>query len=228
MFFIPFLSFESGIIVNKFQTLLLSIHNSGVIRFDVMSRREKERTEDYLNKTMEVTEAPQVHKATEHICKLYQRFYTQTIYPKVIRNLYATPPSLFVPSAPPWHCVYLRPLRVSMCLLYKPFNLSSIFGRTSYYPVTMSLITLLPCLPLPCLMSSITLLPCLLLPCTMSSITLSHVFHYSVTMSLITLSHVFHYSVTMSLITLSPSGNAKPQKKSWQVNYPKDHTPQNN
>ena len=28
---------------------------------------------------------------------------------KVIKNLYATPPSLFVPSAPPWHCVYLRP-----------------------------------------------------------------------------------------------------------------------
>ena len=166
MFFIPLLSLESGIIVNKFQTLLLSIHNSGVIRFDVMSRREKERTEDYLNKTMEVTEAPQVHKATEHICKLYQRFYTQTIYPKVIRNLYATPPSLFVPSAPPWHCVYLRPLRDSVCLLYKTFSLS-------LHILEEPLITLLPCLLLPCTMSSITLLPCLLLLCY-------HVFHYPV------------------------------------------------
>ncbi len=43
----PLLSLGSGIIVNKFQTLLLSIHNSGVIRFEVMSHREKERTEDY-------------------------------------------------------------------------------------------------------------------------------------------------------------------------------------
>ena len=115
---------------------------------------------------MVVTEAPSVHRATEHICKLYQRFYTQTIYPKVIRNLYATPPSLFVPSAPPWHCVYLRPLRASVCPLYKPFNLSSIFRKNLllpcyhvlHYSVTVSLITLyhvfhysVSCLPLPCL-----------------------------------------------------------------------------
>ena len=50
MFFIPLLSLESGIIVNKFQTLLLSIHNSGVMRFDEMSHREKERTEAYKTK----------------------------------------------------------------------------------------------------------------------------------------------------------------------------------
>ena len=99
---------------------------------------------------MVVTEAPSVHRATEHICKLYQRFYTQTIYPKVIKNLYATPPLLFVPSVPPWHCVYLRPLRDSVCPLYKPFNLSSIFRKNLllpcyhvfHYSVTMSLITL--------------------------------------------------------------------------------------
>ena len=41
MFFIPLLSFENGIIVNKFQTLLLSIHNSGVMRFDEMSHRKR-------------------------------------------------------------------------------------------------------------------------------------------------------------------------------------------
>jgi len=47
MFFIPLLSLEIGNIVNKFQTLLLSIHKFGVMRFDVMSHREKERTENY-------------------------------------------------------------------------------------------------------------------------------------------------------------------------------------
>ena len=169
-----------------------------------------------------------MHKATEHICKLYQRFYTQTIYPKVIRNLYATPPSLFVPSAPPRHCVYLRPLRVSMCLLYKPFNLSSIFGRTSYYPITMSFIILLPCLEYSVTISSITLYHVSHYSVTMSLITLSHVSHYPVTMSLITLSHVFHYPVTMSLITLSPSRNAKPQKRVDKLIIPRSHTPQNN
>ena len=60
---------------------------------------------------------------------------SQSIYPKVfIKNLYATPPLLIVPSAPPRHCVYLRhlrdiafylrPLRSSVCLLYKTFSLS--------------------------------------------------------------------------------------------------------
>jgi len=49
-FFILLLSLESGIIVNKFQTLLLSIHNSDVMRFEVMSHRERERTEDYKTK----------------------------------------------------------------------------------------------------------------------------------------------------------------------------------
>ena len=76
---------------------------------------------------------------------------------------------------------YLRPLRDSVCLLYKTFNLSSIFRKSLllpcyhvfHYPVTVSLITLLPCLPLLCYhvsyyfvtMSYITLLPCLPLPC---------------------------------------------------------------
>ena len=94
---------------------------------------------------------------------------------------------------------YLRPLHDSVCLLYKPFNLSSIFRKS----------LLLPCYHV------------LHYSVTMSLITLYHVFHYSVTMSLITLSHVSHYSVTMSLITLShvshypvSSRNAKPQKKS--------------
>ena len=92
---------------------------------------------------------------------------------------------------------YLRPLRNSVCPLYKPFNLSSIFGRTSYYPVTMSLIILLPCLLLLCLMPSITLLPCLLLPCLMSSITLLPCLLLPCLMSPITLYHVFHYPVSI-------------------------------
>ena len=144
-----------------------------------------------------------MHRATELVCTFFSNFMPKAFTPKVIKNLYATPPSLFVPSAPQWHCVYLRPLRNSVCPLYKPFNLSSIFRKNLllpyyhvlntllpcllllclmspitlshvfHYSVTMSPITLLPCLPLPCLMSSITLLPCLPLPCY-------HVSHYPV------------------------------------------------
>ena len=51
--------------------------------------------------------------------------YIQSVHLQIIiKNLYAIPPSLFVPSAPLWHCVYLRPLRDSVCLLYKTFSLS--------------------------------------------------------------------------------------------------------
>ena len=82
---------------------------------------------------------------------------------------------------------YLRPLRDSVCLLYKTFSLSLHISEEPLitllpcleYPVTVSLITLyhvlnilLLCLLLPCTMSYITLLPCLLLPCFMSPITL--------------------------------------------------------
>ena len=51
---------------------------------------------------------------------------------ELIRNLYATPPSLFMPSAPPWHCVYLRPLRDSVCLWYKTFSLSLHISEEPY------------------------------------------------------------------------------------------------
>ena len=78
-------------------------------------------------------------------------------------------------------------------------------------------------------MSFIILLPCLLLPCIMSPITLYHVFHYPVPCLPLLCYHVSYYSVScllllclMSSITLSPLRNAKPQKKSWQVNYPKE------
>ena len=84
---------------------------------------------------------------------------------------------------------YLRSLRDSVCPLYKPFNLSSIFRKNLLLPCYHVLNTLLPCLLLFCTMSYITLLPCLTLLCY-------HVSHYSVTMSLITLYHVFHYSAS--------------------------------
>ena len=51
--------------------------------------------------------------------------YIQSIHTKrVIRNLYATPPLLFVPSAPP--CItFISILSVALCaLLYKRFSLS--------------------------------------------------------------------------------------------------------
>ena len=59
--------------------------------------------------------------------------YIQSVYPnRVIRNLYATPPSLFVPSAPPWHCVYLHSLRDSVCLLYRLLVYHSIFWKNLF------------------------------------------------------------------------------------------------
>ena len=108
-------------------------------------------------------------------------------------------------------------------LIYPPY-----FGRAFYYPVTMSSITLLPCLLLLCYhvlhysvtMSPITLyhvlnilLPCLLLPCTISPITL-------LPYLLLPCYHVLHYPVS--------SRNAKPQKRVDKLIIPRSHTPQNN
>ena len=101
---------------------------------------------------------------------------------------------------------YLRPLHVSVCLLYKTFSLSL---HISEEP----LITLLPCLLLPCYRVSYYSVPCL---------------EYPVTMSLITLYHVLHYSVTMSYITLSHQGMQNHKKKVDKLIIPRSHTPQNN
>ena len=169
---------------------------------------------------MVVTEAPSVHRATEYICKLYQRFYTQTIYPKVIRNLYAIPPSLFVPSAPPWHFV-TSVLSVTPCahyislLIYPPFS-------------EEPLITLLPCLLLSCYHVFYYYVSCLPLPCY-------HVFYYHVSCLPLLCYHVSYYPVsclplpcTTSSITLSPSRNAKPQKRVDKLIIQRSYTPQNN
>ena len=55
-----------------------------------------------LKQALVVTEAPSVHRATELVSPILLAIYIQSVYPRiVIKNLYATPPSLFVPSAPP-------------------------------------------------------------------------------------------------------------------------------
>ena len=67
--------------------------------------------------------------------------YTQSVYPKrVIKNLYATPPSLFVPSAPLWHCIYLRPLRDSVCLYIRLLVYHSIFLKNHIYFLKLCII----------------------------------------------------------------------------------------
>ena len=116
---------------------------------------------------------------------------------------------------------YLRPLRDSVCPLYKPFNLSSIFRKNLLLPCYHVLNTLLPCLLLFCTMSYITLLPCLTLLCY-------HVSHYSVTMSLITLYHVFHYSASCLPLPCLHQGMQNHKKRVDKLIIPRSHTPQNN
>ena len=116
---------------------------------------------------------------------------------------------------------YLRSLRDSVCPLYKPFNLSSIFRKNLLLPCYHVLNTLLPCLLLFCTMSYITLLPCLTLLCY-------HVSHYSVTMSLITLYHVFHYSASCLPLPCLHQGMQNHKKRVDKLIIPRSHTPQNN
>jgi len=47
-----------------------------------MSHGEKERTEDYLNKAIEVMEAPSVHRAMELVSKLFSNFMPKAFIPK--------------------------------------------------------------------------------------------------------------------------------------------------
>ena len=134
MFFIPLLSLESGIIVNKFQALLLSIHKFGVMRFDVMSHREKERTEDYKTKQWQ---ARRHRRCIERrslfaisISNLYTKRLSLNSYQKSVR--YASVALCAVGTSVTLH--YLRPLHDSVCPLYKPFNLSSIFRKNLLLP----------------------------------------------------------------------------------------------
>jgi len=131
-----------------------------------MSHREKERTEDYKTKQWK---SRRHHRCIERrslfaisISNLYTKRLSQNSYQESVR--YASVALCAVGTSLTLR--YLRPLRDSVCLLYKPFCLSL---HISEEPL-------------------ITMLPCLEYPVTVSLITLYHVFHYSVTMSSITLS----------------------------------------
>jgi len=150
----------------------LSIRNSGVIRFDVMSHREKEWTEDYKTKQWK---SRRYRRCIERrslfaisISNLYTKRLSQNSYQESVR--YASVALCAVSTSVTLH--YLRPLRDSVCPLYKPFNLSSIFRKSLLLPCYHVLNTLLPCLLLPLYLVLNILLLCLLLPCTMSYITL--------------------------------------------------------
>ena len=162
-----------------------------------------------------------MHRGTELVCTFFSNFMPKAFTPKVIKNLYATPPSLFVPSAPQWFFIHLPPLHVSVCLLYKPFSLSLHISKEP-------LITLLPCLPLPCIMSSITLyhvfhypVPCLLLLCLMPSITLLPCLLLPCLMSSITL-------LPCLLLPCLHQGMQNHKKRVDKLIIPRSHTPQNN
>ena len=193
-----------------------------------MSHREKEWTEDYKTKQWK---SRRYRRCIERrslfaisISNLYTKRLSQNSYQESVR--YASVALCAVSTSVTLH--YLRPLRDSVCPLYKPFNLSSIFRKSLLLPCYHVLNTLLPCLLLLCYhvlhysvtMSPITLyhvlnilLPCLLLPCTISPITL-------LPYLLLPCYHVLHYPVS--------SRNAKPQKRVDKLIIPRSHTPQNN
>ena len=76
------------------------------------------------------------------ISNLYTKRLSQNSYQESVR--YASVALCAVGTSVTLH--YLRPLRDSVCPLYKPFNLSSIFRKSLllpcyyvfYYPITMS------------------------------------------------------------------------------------------
>ena len=156
-----------------------------------MSHREKEWTEDYKTKQWKSRRHRRCIERrslfANSISNLYTKRLSQNSYQESVR--YTSVALCAVGTSVTLH--NLRPLRDSVCPLYKPFNLSSIFRknlllpcyRVSYYSVTMSYITLLPCLPLLCYHVSYYPVPCLTLPCY----------------------YVLHYPVS--------SRNAKPQKR---------------
>ena len=128
-----------------------------------MSHREKEWTEDYKTKQWK---SRRYRRCIERrslfaisISNLYTKRLSQNSYQESVR--YASVALCAVGTSVTLH--YLRPLRDSVCPLYKPFNLSSIFRKN----------LLLPCYHVFCYHVLNTLLPCLLLLCY-------HVFHYPV------------------------------------------------
>ena len=123
---------------------------------------------------------------------------------------------------------YLRPLRDSVCLLYKILVYPPYFGRASYYPVSMSFIILLPCLeyPVPCLPFlcyhvSYYPVPCLPLPCY-------HVSYYSVPCLPLPCYHVSLYPVPCLPLPCLHQGMQNHKKRVDKLIISRSHTPQNN
>ena len=178
-----------------------------------MSHEEKERTEAYKTKQWKSRRHRRCIERRSLFAISISNLYTKRLSQKTSQESvrYASVALCAVGTSVTLH--YLRPLRVSVCPLYNPFNLSSIFRKNLLLPCYHVLNTLLPCLLLLCYHVLNILLLCLLLPCTMSYITL---------LPCLTLLcyHVLHYPVS--------SRNAKPQKRVDKLIIPRSHTPQNN
>ena len=137
-----------------------------------MSHREKEWTEDYKTKQWKSRRYRRCIERRSLFAISISNLYTKRLSQKTSQESvrYASVALCAVGTSVTLH--YLRPLRDSVCPLYKPFNLSSIFRKSLLLPCYHVLNTLLPCLLLPLYLVLNILLLCLLLPCTMSYITL--------------------------------------------------------
>ncbi len=130
---------------------------------------------------MVVTEAPSVHRATELVCTFFSNFMPKAFTPKELSRICTLPLRYSLCRRHLRNIAFTSVHSVTPCAHYiSLLVITPYFVRTSYYPVTVSLITLylvlnilLLCLLLPCTMSYITLLPCLTLLCY-------HIFHYPV------------------------------------------------
>ena len=167
-----------------------------------MSHREKEWTEDYKTKQWKSRRHRRCIERRSlfaiSISNLYTKRLSQNSYQESVR--YASVALCAVGTSVTLH--YLRPLRDSVCPLYKPFNLSSIFRKNLllpcyyvfYYPITMSWI-----------------------PCY-------HVYYYSVSCLPLLCYHVSYYPVSCLPLPCLHQGMQN-HKKSWQINYPKEPYP---
>ena len=131
-----------------------------------MSHGEKERTEDYKTKQWKSRRHRRCIERWSLFAISISNLYTKRLSRKTSQDSvhYTSVALCAVGTSVTFR--YLRPLRDSVCLLYKTLSLSL---HISEEP----LITLLPCLEHPVTVSLSTLLPCLLLLCY-------HVSHYSV------------------------------------------------
>ena len=154
-----------------------------------MSHREKERTENYKEKQWKSRRHRRCIEQRSLFAISISNLYTKRLSQKTSQESvrYASVALCAVGTSVTLH--YLRPLRDSVCPLYKPFNLSSIFRKSlllpcyhvSYYPV--------PCLPLLCYHVSYYSVSCLPLLCY-------HVSYYPVSCLPLLCYHVSYYPVS--------------------------------